>query len=126
MASNQLPLPGNESGDDVGHPDRSELQIVLSGVVGRRRVLRAIGPMNEAGVRLLIALVEQSVRNGCTYLRLDLAAVTVVDIAGLRMLRQFQAMMNAIGVTLRFADPHRRTTQRGRLSLPVPSPVALA
>jgi anti-anti-sigma regulatory factor len=74
----------------------------------------------------LMALVEESVRNGCTYLRLDLASVTAIDVVGLRMLRRFQVTMHGIGVTLRFSDPQRRTTQLGLMSFQVAGPAVLA
>ena len=95
----------------------SELQVVLSGAVGPRQVLRAIGPMTEAGARLLMALVEQSVRKGCTYLRVDLTAVTAMDVVGMRILREFQAMMRSNGVLVGLIDPQRRAGQPGQPAL---------
>lgn len=79
-----------------------------------RRVLHAAGDLNESGSRLVMALAEQSIRDGCSQLRIDLGGVTVIDLAALRSLRQFQAMLHAGEITLRFSDPNHRMAPWGR------------
>jgi anti-anti-sigma regulatory factor len=64
--------------------------------------------LSEPGSRLLEALAEQSIRNGCGQLRLDLADVTAVDTAGLLALRQLRVALPLAGVHLRVNEsrPH--------------------
>lgn len=96
----------------------ASLRVVVSGTV-MRRVLHVAGELTESGSRLVVALAEQSIRDGCLHLRIDLSGVTVIDLAALRSLRQFQAVLHFQAIlrdtemTLRFSDPSHRIAPWG-------------
>jgi anti-anti-sigma regulatory factor len=93
--------------------DSEHLRVVIAGSVGRR-VIHADGQLSETGCRLLMALTEELVRNHTTHVRLDLSRVAMVDLACLRSLRQFQAILRAMGVVVSFTEPGQRRLNRNQ------------
>ena len=106
----------NSSGRGACPYDSEPLRVVIAGSVGRR-VIHADGQLSETGCRLLMALTEELVRNHTTHVRLDLSRVATVDLACLRSLRQFQAILRAIGVVVLFTEPGQRRLNRNQRSL---------
>jgi anti-anti-sigma regulatory factor len=95
--------------------DSEQLRVVIAGSVGRR-VIHADGQLSETGCRLLMALTEELVRNHTAQVRLDLSRVAMVDLACLRSLRQFQAILRAMGVVMSFTEPGQRRLNRNQRS----------
>jgi anti-anti-sigma regulatory factor len=122
----RYPMSGNEinvvdtDAAPVSTAHSGQLRTVISGTLARR-VIHADGQLSETGCRSLMAFTEELVRNGCTSVRLDLSGVTVVDIACLRSLRQFRAILQAMGVDLGFNEPCRRPLDREAARRPVPA-----